>query len=83
MYEYVYIYVYIYIGGKYIEPSFIVDIHAPCLRSLTLSLHAKEKKSTVVSSTFSQSNVLVAMKEVLRYPCFLKMGSFGLLPAGA
>jgi hypothetical protein len=54
-------------GGKVIQPYFIVDIHSPCVYSLLNSLNAREKKPTVSNSTFGQSNVLAAMKEVYMY----------------
>mmetsp|Transcript_10439 Transcript_10439/g.10061 ORF Transcript_10439/g.10061 Transcript_10439/m.10061 type:complete len:1210 (+) Transcript_10439:1354-4983(+) len=70
-------------GGKFIQPYFIVDIHSPCVHSLLNSLNAREKKPTVSNSTFGQSNVLVAMKEVYdAISMFSKNGEFRALAGG-
>ena len=48
--------------GRYIQPSFLVDVHAPSVQGLYYGLGLREKKVVATSSTFSDSNVLNTMK---------------------
>lgn len=48
--------------GRYVQPSFLVDVHAPSVQGLYYGLGLREKKVVATSSTFSDSNVLNTMK---------------------
>ena len=48
--------------GRYVQPCFLVDVHAPSVQGLYYGLGLREKKVVATSSTFSDSNVLNTMK---------------------
>jgi hypothetical protein len=48
--------------GRYVQPCFLVDVHAPSVQGLYYGLGLREKKMVATSSTFSDSNVLNTMK---------------------
>ena len=48
--------------GRYIEPYFVVDVHAPCVQGLYYTLNHQAKRVIATNSTFAGSEVMSTMK---------------------